>query len=121
MKGKTAKRLSREANPAGRFIPKGSGDDLRAFHRELPDLNCERVNRARAEGRPYVVLLGVEHVYRDPDTSQLVPASEAPPRAFLNQLPAEPPEGTVKPAVILLPLTFHAVKSLKEARVLEMP
>jgi hypothetical protein len=84
MKDKTAKRLSRAGNPAGRFIPKGSEGDSLAVHRELADLNRERRNRARAQGRPYVALLGAEHVYRDPGTGQLVPASKASQRAFVD-------------------------------------
>lgn len=82
MKGKTARCPGRAANPLGQFIPKGSDDELRILLRELADLSRDALNRARAGGRRYFTLLGMEHVYRDPDTGEHVPASEAPQRAF---------------------------------------
>lgn len=84
MKSKMAKSLSHASDPIGRFIPKGSEDELRTGLNQLADLNRARLNRARSAGRTHAVLLGAEHVYRDPDTGQLVPASEAPQRAFVD-------------------------------------
>jgi hypothetical protein len=84
MKDETATHPSRAGNLVGRFIPKGSEDELRTVLNRIADLNRARLHRARSAGRTHVVLLGAEHVYRDPDTGQRVPASEAPQRAFVD-------------------------------------
>jgi hypothetical protein len=73
---------SDERSLSGHFIPRD--EYTSAVPSQLAHLSRESLNRARAERRKHFTLYRLEHVYRNPDTGELVDARDAPQRAFIE-------------------------------------